>query len=59
MKTKEPLNTNATVKAPDTLSVLREHYLQIVQTRAQLISSSEFKSWLQNRNRADRIIFQN
>ena len=59
MKTKSPLNTNTAVKAPDTLSVLRGHYLHIAQASAQMNSSSERKSWMQYRNRVDQILFQN
>lgn len=59
MKTKNPLNTNTAVKAPDTLSVLRAHYLQVVKSRAQVINSTDIKSWMQYRQRVDLIIFQN
>ncbi|NPD47148.1 MULTISPECIES: hypothetical protein [unclassified Lentimicrobium] len=59
MKTKSPLNTNSVDKAPDTLSVLREHYLHIAKASAQMINSSEIKSWMQYRNKVDQILFQN
>lgn len=59
MKTKSPLNTNSVDKAPDTLSVLREHYLQIIQARAQMVDTSEIKKWIRYRNSVDQILFQN
>ncbi len=59
MKTKIPLNTKAADKAPDTLSVLREHYLHIAQVRAKVINSSEIKNWLQYRRSVDQILFPN
>jgi len=51
MKTKSTLNTNSAVKAPDTLSVLRGHYLQVTPARPQMIWYSEIHIWMQNPNK--------